>query len=73
MDDVINALHTAQTNGQAVALATVISTQGSMPRHAGSKMLIYPDGRIVGTVGGGAMEAQVIAAAQEAIKTGDTT
>ena len=72
MDDVIDALHNAQQTGEAVALATVINTQGSMPRHAGSKMLIYADGRILGTVGGGAMEARVIQAAQQVIQDGQT-
>jgi xanthine dehydrogenase accessory factor len=60
---IIQALASAQENGQSVALATIIQTQGSMPRHAGTKMLIYADGQIVGTIGGGAMEAQVIQAA----------
>jgi len=72
MDDMVAvyaALAQASAEGQAAALATVISTQGSMPRHAGSKMLVYSDGRIVGTVGGGAMEARVIAAAQQVIQT----
>ena len=61
---VFNAILTAQQQGLPVALATVISTQGSIPRHAGSKMLVQPDGTIVGTVGGGAMEARVV---QEAL------
>ncbi len=58
--NVLEALYQAQQAGSAVALATVIRTQGSMPRHAGSKMLIYSDGKIRGTVGGGAMEGRVI-------------
>lgn len=66
---VITALADAQQRGEAVALATVIHTQGSMPRHAGSKMLIYLDGRTLGTVGGGAMEAQVIQAGIETLQT----
>lgn len=47
-----------QRTGKAV-LATIIATQGSTPRKAGSKMLIFPDGRIVGTIGGGCAEADV--------------
>jgi len=74
MDDdhkaVYEALHQAQTASQAVALATVVSTQGSMPRHAGSKLLIYVDGKTVGTVGGGSMESLVIKTAQAVIKEG---
>lgn len=68
--DVYRALLEAQEKGLAAALATVIRTQGSMPRHVGSKMLVWPDGRIVGTVGGGAMEARVIRDSQAAIADG---
>lgn len=70
--DVLRALLEAEEKGLLVALVTVIRTQGSMPRHAGSKMLVYPDGRIVGTVGGGAMEGLVIRDAQEAMAAGQT-
>lgn len=71
--EVFRALLEAREKGLPVALATVIRTQGSMPRHAGSKMVVYADGRIVGTVGGGAMEARVIQAAQQALTTGQTS
>jgi xanthine dehydrogenase accessory factor len=57
---VFEAMFKAQAKGEAVVLATVVATQGSMPRHAGSKMLVFTDETIVGTVGGGAMEALVI-------------
>ncbi|NJL92752.1 MAG: XdhC family protein [Anaerolineae bacterium] len=67
---VAEALLAAQKQGQPAALATVIEVRGSVPRHVGSKMLIYPDGRIVGTVGGGQMEALVIRDAQAAIQGG---
>jgi xanthine dehydrogenase accessory factor len=67
---VYEALSKAAEEGTPSALATVIQTQGSMPRHVGSKMLVYEDGQIVGTIGGGAMESQVIAAAKEVIRTG---
>jgi len=57
---VYEALLNAQQQSIPAALATIIETNGSMPRHAGSKMLIYEDGTFVGTVGGGAMESLVI-------------
>lgn len=60
---IIQALNAALAAGEAVALATIVQEQGSVPRHAGSKMLIYSNGRTLGSVGGGEMEAQVIAAA----------
>jgi xanthine dehydrogenase accessory factor len=41
-------------------LCTIISRKGSAPREIGTKMLIEPDGRIVGTIGGGCAESSVI-------------
>lgn len=74
MDDaqvaIFRALADAQTAHEPVALVTVIATQGSMPRHASSKMLVRPDGSTLGTVGGGAMEARVIAEALAALADG---
>ena len=49
-----------ESKGGIAALATIVHTQGSVPRHAGSKMLVFPDGSIEGTIGGGEMEGQVI-------------
>jgi xanthine dehydrogenase accessory factor len=69
---VYEALLKAHHDGITAALATVVETTGSMPRHAGSKMLIYADGSIVGTVGGGAMEARVIQAALATLQDGQT-
>lgn len=66
------ALLDAQHEGTPVALATVVSVTGSVPRHAGSKMLVYADGRFVGTVGGGTMESRVIQEALEALADGET-
>jgi xanthine dehydrogenase accessory factor len=50
--------HVQQAKGKA-ALVTIIDTRGSTPRKAGSKMLVYPDGRITGTIGGGCSESEV--------------
>lgn len=50
-------------NRQAI-LCLVTKTTGSTPRHAGSKMLVLPDGSFLGTIGGGEIEARVI---QEAL------
>jgi xanthine dehydrogenase accessory factor len=66
---VTEALLAAQRDGTSAALATIIEVSGSVPRHVGSKMLVYPDGHIVGTIGGGQMESLVIKDAQEAIQT----
>lgn len=52
------------------ALCVVTDTEGSTPRKIGSKMLVAPDGTTLGTVGGGAIEQQVIAEALEVIRSG---
>ena len=56
--------------GEAGAVATVIRTDRSAPRHEGSKLVLRADGSIVGSVGGGALEARVIEAARGAIADG---
>lgn len=53
-----------------VVLATVVATRRSVPRRAGSKMLVYRDGTTSGTIGGGEMEARVVAAALDTLATG---
>lgn len=69
---VYEALLEAQAQGEPAALATVVSVQGSVPRHEGSKMLVRRDGSIVGTIGGGAMEALVVKEALAAMQDGKT-
>lgn len=66
MADIYELIVEAKKKGKKAALATVISTKGSAPREAGSKMLIYDDGSICGSIGGGNLESEVI---REAIKT----
>lgn len=69
-DQVYRAIIDAAANRRAVALATVLRTRGSVPRHAGSKMIIDPERGLVGTIGGGCGEADVIAAAAEVVRSG---
>ncbi len=70
---VFEALLEARRNGQGVVLATVIRDKGAVPRHAGAKMLVYPDGNIVGTIGGGEMESRVIAEVPALLESGTPT
>lgn len=67
---VFQALAELETRGEGGALCTIIRSRGSTPRHAGSKMLVYADGRFIGTVGGGEVESRVMREAQEALKDG---
>ncbi|MFQ5400806.1 MAG: XdhC family protein [Anaerolineae bacterium] len=60
----------AQEAGRAVVLATIVKAHGSVPRRAGTKMLVYEDGRISGTVGGGEMESRVIREAAAVLQKG---
>jgi len=53
-----------------LALATVVNVRGHCPRKAGAKMLIWPDGRIKGTIGGGCGEAEVRREALEVLASG---
>ena len=57
-------------HGEAVAIAVVTKASGSVPRGVGSKMLVWRDGTIDGTVGGGTMEERVIQEAKDAILDG---
>lgn len=63
-------LITAKAQQRPVALATVVATRGSTPQRAGARMLIYYDGQLSGTVGGGCVEADVIGAAQRLMRQG---
>ena len=56
---------------EPIALATVISIKGSVPREVGAKMVIWEEGRTFGTIGGGAGEAKVIQQAKTVLATGD--
>jgi len=69
-NELLQELLAAQEKGEAVVLATVVRAQGSVPRNAGAKMLVYEDGRINGTVGGGEMESLVMEEAQTALAEG---
>ena len=70
MSSVLRALAELEAAGGAAALCTVVHERGSVPRHAGSKMLVYPDGHVLDTVGGGEMESRVVQAALAALADG---
>lgn len=66
----IRELLDAVDRGESVVLATVVDTRRSVPRRAGSKMLVYASGATSGTIGGGEMEARVCAEASAALLHG---
>ena len=60
MNSIYKTIAELEKNNESAALCTVVSSQGSTPRHVGSKMLVYPDGKFIGTVGGGDLEHRVL-------------
>ncbi|MGI6686063.1 MAG: XdhC family protein [Bacillota bacterium] len=70
--EVIKEVITVLEKGEHAVLVTLCSTDGSTPRKAGAKMLVYPDSSIVGTIGGGSLEYQAIKKAQEVFARGES-
>ena len=67
---IISALARSESENREFALVTVVATTGSTARSAGTKMLVYPDGSIEGTVGGGIVEHESKIDARAAMETG---
>ncbi|OFW28553.1 MAG: hypothetical protein A3H97_05395 [Acidobacteria bacterium RIFCSPLOWO2_02_FULL_65_29] len=65
--EVFAAVAEALERGEAAALVTIVSTTGSTPQRVGAKMLVFADGRMVGTIGGGCYENDAFWKAREAI------
>jgi xanthine dehydrogenase accessory factor len=65
--EVVAALAEALEQGEEVALITIVASTGSTPQRVGAKMLVYSDGRTVGTIGGGCYENDAFGKAREAI------
>lgn len=64
------ALNAAREAGRDCVLATIVATRGSTPRKVGARMLVDPSTGLVGTVGGGCGEAEVIESAQRVLASG---
>ena len=67
-DALLEELLAARQSRNPCALVSIAATTGSVPRTAGSKMLVYADGKISGTIGGGKFEALVREEAIEALR-----
>lgn len=57
--------------GRRFAMATIVEAHGATPRKVGARMLIEPDGKIFGTIGGAAAEVIVVEKARKALEGGD--
>lgn len=73
-EDIIEGIIGLKSNSLKAALATVIETGGSTPAKVGAKMLVLKEGGVrggvMGSVGGGCLEAEVYQLAQRVIKEG---
>ena len=68
-EQVFAAANEALARGEDVALVTIVRTRGSTPQRVGAKMLVFADGRTVGTIGGGCYEHDALGKAREALAT----
>jgi len=66
--DIFAEIARLRKEGRKAALATIIQVQGSIPSYESAKILIRDDGSIVGTVGGGCVEAEVWSVAQDVMR-----
>src|SRR6187397_696516 len=67
--EVFAAVAEALEKGEPAALVTIVSTTGSTPQRVGAKMLVFPDGRLVGTIGGGCYENDAFWKAKDAVQS----
>src|SRR3984957_1532483 len=67
--DIFEEIVRMRRAGQRGAIATIVHTNGSIPSYESSRMLVRDDGTIVGTVGGGCVEAEVWAAAKDVMRS----
>lgn len=70
LKEITHAALEALEHNEPVALASLVRIRGSSPRHSGARMLIWPDGRFTGTIGGGTLEWRVIEHARQALGEG---
>lgn len=69
MKKLFRAMAALLREGESIVAATIFDKAGSTPRSSGSKMVVRSDGSIIGTIGGGRLEADVIARAAEVFRS----
>ena len=70
MSDIFSKILELKKQNKSFCIVTVVETKGETPRKAGARGLIFPEGTIEGTVGGGSIELEAIKTAQQILKTG---
>ena len=69
-EDILAIADTWRSQGEQVAIATVVETWGSSPRPAGSRLAVTASGKLMGSVSGGCIEGAVADAARQAMASG---
>lgn len=67
--DLIRELNAANSSGRAFVLAVITAAEGTTPRHPGTKMIVYEDGKQAGTIGGGEIEQTVLSDAKACLES----
>ncbi len=68
--DIYEEILKLRSEGRTSSLAIIVQCNGSTPQKVGAKMLVKDDGSIIGTIGGGSLEAEVIKSALIVIQDG---
>ncbi len=69
MSELIERIAELKKQGKTFCIVTVVDSQGATPRKAGARGLIFPDGKLEGTVGGGNIELEATQVAQQVLKS----
>lgn len=70
-EDILNAIMNENTKDIPKAQVTIVSRRGSAPREVGTKMIVLKDGTMIGTIGGGCVEANLRQAAFQSIENNE--
>ena len=70
MKEIVNEVERWRQNGEQVAVATVVATRMSAPRHVGAKFAVSERGAICGSVSGGCVESDVVEQAKDVLESG---
>lgn len=71
-DEFLDELLKLEEEGRDAVLCTIVRRRGSAPREVGTKMIVRTDGQMIGTIGGGCMEAAVRTRALHMLRSGET-
>ena len=71
MKEILDDIAKWQKTQKRIAVARVVSLEGSGPRDPGAAMVVNEDGEVAGSVSGGCVEGAVVVEALEALKTGE--